>query len=213
MKHFTNLSEFHNNLKVGNKISIIEHQLIGDNEISKTDDTHYEGVITEVGEGYFNYRYKKPSAIIDMGQLYITETPWTGSGSLIRRKQTFCSVYHSTTFGESSTILFKNSNSCYTFALHPDEPSCCPVCKGSGMNYTTISTFGEKEKQISIGVCYDCKGKSVNKKEGKAIQKHIEELEASWCNCGSEDAYYVPDRKGEKHHWNCGCCHKLKQVG
>ena len=210
MKHFTNLAEFISQLKVDSKIAIVEHKLIND----KTDDTLYEGVITEVGQGYFFYKYKMPSAIINRSQLLNNaEIPWTGSHALLRKKESFCSIYQSNTYGKSSTILFKNCDTCYTFALHPDEPSCCPTCKGSGMNYTTISTLGEKEKQITINDCYDCKGKAVNKKEGKAIQKHIEELEALWCDCGEEDAYYVPDRRGQKHHWNCNICHKLKQMG
>ena len=210
MKQFTNLSEFHSQLKVDGKIVIIEHQLIGD----ETNDNEYEGTITEVGEGYFNYKYKKPSAIIDAGQLYITEIPWTGSHALLRKNELFCAVYHCNSFsGESSTILFKNSNSCYTFALHPDEPSCCPTCKGSGMKHTTISELGKSEKQISISSCYDCEGKPVNAEEGEAIQIHIEELEEMWCSCGGGDAYHVPDRPGVKHHWNCKRCHKLKQVG
>ena len=53
MKHFTNLTEFLQQLKVGNKISIIEHQLIGDT----TDDLHHEGIITDIADNYFSYEY------------------------------------------------------------------------------------------------------------------------------------------------------------
>lgn len=210
MKNFTNLIDFKNQLKLGNKLAIVSHTILSNGE---RDDVLQEGIICEVADNYFTYEYSSSFAKIKRTQLDQPETTWSGSSAHIKTDGSFCSIYHSNMLGESSTILYKSVDGCFTFAIHPDEPSCCPVCKGSGMNYTTISTFGEKEKQISIGVCYDCKGKSVNKKEGKAIQKHIEELEASWCNCGSEDSYYVPDRKGEKHHWNCGCCHKLKQVG
>lgn len=209
MKQFTTLSEFKQQLKVGAKISIIKHQLVGD----KTDDTQYEGVITEVEDNYFNFEYEIPSAIVKTSQWFQTEIPWTGSHALLRNNQSFCAIYHSTMFGVSSTIVFKNTAGCYTFALHPDTPSCCPTCKGSGMRHTTIHTSNEKEIQISIGSCFDCKGETVNEEEGEAIQIHNEELEAMWCKCDEQDAYYVPDRRGVKHHWNCNSCHKLKQVG
>ena len=209
MKHFTNSIEFTQQLKLGAKIAIIEHKLIGD----KTDDIRYDGTITDISDGYFSYRYSTGSAIITKTQWLQTEINWTGSHALLRIKASFCSVYHCNSFRESSTILFSSAAGCNTFALHPDIPSCCPTCKGSGMSYTTISTLGEQEKQISISSCYDCRGASVNAEEGEAIQEHVEELEAMWCKCGNEDAYYVPDRAGVKHHWNCGCCHKLKQVG
>lgn len=216
MKHFTNLTEFLQQLKVGNKISIIEHKLI--TEFTKftnntTDDLHHEGIITEVGDNYFSYKYETPNAVLTVTQWLETETPWTGSHSLIRKKEPFCAIYHSTMFGESSTIMFNSTNGCYTFALHPDTPSCCPTCKGSGMKYTTISTLGEKEKQISIGVCFDCKGESVNEEEGVEIEEKNERIKALFCECGHEDAYYVPDRNGVKHHWNCKACHKIKHFG
>jgi hypothetical protein len=211
MKHFTNLTEFLQQLKVGNKISIIEHKLTN----NTTDDLHHEGIIAEIGDNYFCYEYKTPHAVLTKTQWLQTETTWAGSLSLIRKKEPFCAIYHSKTFGESSTIMFNSINGCYTYALHPDKPSCCPTCKGSGMTYTTITTFGEKEKQISIGVCFDCKGEVVDEEEGVAIQEHNDQLKAMWCNCNTpiENSYYVPDRPGVKHHWNCGCCHKLRQVG
>jgi hypothetical protein len=209
MKHFTNSLEFILRLKVGAKIAIIHHDIIND----KIDDTQYEGIINEISDEYFTYTYKTNSAVITKTQWIQTEIEWKVSRAFLQNKVSFCSVYHCNSFGESSTILFNSASGCNTFALHPDAPSCCPTCKGTGMSYTTISTIGEKEKEISISYCYDCKGEAVDAEEGQAIQEHVEELKAMWCECDSEDAYYVPDRAGVKHHWNCGCCHKLKQVG
>lgn len=37
---------------------------------------------------------------------------------------------------------------------------------------------------------------------------------SDWCHCTkSDNEYYVPDSAESKHHWRCGICHKIVQVG
>ena len=51
----------------------------------------------------------------------------------------------------------------------------------------------------------------------KQIKKELELLQGLWCDCedSSHNNYYVPDGEGviEKHHWLCGICHKIIQIG
>ena len=49
------------------------------------------------------------------------------------------------------------------------------------------------------------------------VKREVELLQEFWCDCedGSDNDYYVPDGEGviEKHHWLCGICHKIVQIG
>jgi hypothetical protein len=211
MKQFTNLAEFKGQLKEGNKIEIISHTILTN---GSTDDIRFTGVVLEVFDNGFSYQYNNGSADIKTTQWDQTEITWSGSHALMKSDGSYCSVYHSELFGYSSTILFKGSTGCNTFAIHPDKPSCCPKCKGSGMNYTTISEWDKKEKQISISSCYDCKGLPVDEKEGKQIQVNIDAEAAMWCSCDNgHDSYYVDNTKRMKHHWRCKKCRKITQIG
>lgn len=210
MKKFTTLAEFKGQLKEGNKLAIVIHTIQPN---GKSDDQRYEGIVCEVDDNFFTYEYNTNTAKIKTTQWDQPEVKWSGSASLKKKDDRFCSVYHSNMFGQSSTIFFKGSAGCFTFAIHPDTPSHCPKCKGSGMSYTTIKELGEKEQQISIGTCFDCKGEAVNREEGKRIQKQNEAIDAMWCKCGHGDSYYVPDSKGMKHHWRCRKCKKITQIG
>ena len=210
MKQFTTLAEFKGQLKKGNKLAIISHQILPN---GKTDDTLYEGVVCEIFDNGFTYEYSTGQVNMKVTQWDEKEVKWFGSASLKKSSDCYCASYNSNTFGESSTILFKSVNGCYTFAIHPDEPSCCPKCKGSGINYTTYSEIGKPEKQISISSCYDCEGKSVDKDLGEFIRRKNETIDAMWCKCSHGDSYYVPDTKKMKHHWRCSKCRKITQIG
>ena len=52
---------------------------------------------------------------------------------------------------------------------------------------------------------------------GEQVKGEVELLQEFWCDCedGSDNDYYVPDGEGviEKHHWLCGVCHKIVQIG
>lgn len=212
MKHFKTLAEFIGQLKTGNKLAIVSHQILSN---GKTDDTLYEGIVDEIADNYFTFEYNNGASQIKTTQWLQEEIHWCGSAKLYTTNKSFCSVYNSNSgfFGQSSSILFKSAAGCTTFAIHPDTPSCCPKCKGSGMSYTTVSEWGKKEKEISIGSCYDCKGLPVDEFEGRQIEDKNAAIDAMWCKCGHGDCYYVPDTRGMKHHYRCRKCRKITQIG
>ena len=87
----------------------------------------------------------------------------------------------------------------------------CPSCNKGKMKITMIE--GEK-KMISYISCIDCGGTERIDEETKEF---LFKEKSTWCECEQpDDEYYVPDGvddECQKHHWNCGICDKIVQIG
>ena len=101
----------------------------------------------------------------------------------------------------------------------PPKMVKCPGCKGTGMmkiQSTTISPGKPDEKATTNILCVTCKGAAViTPAHMKALEREAE----LWCSCEKpdlENSTFCDD--GEcadcrKHHYHCGTCQKICQVG
>lgn len=100
----------------------------------------------------------------------------------------------------------------------PPKMVKCPTCKGAGIQTiesTTISPWKPVEKMSLKITCVICKGAAV---VSPAVIQALKREEAMWCRCGksSEDVIFHDDGEcGDchKHHYHCGFCQKICQVG
>jgi hypothetical protein len=100
----------------------------------------------------------------------------------------------------------------------PPKMVKCPTCKGAGIqdiHSTTISPGKPVEKAVTKIVCIICKGAAVvHPKVVKALEREA----AMWCRCEkpSDDIIFHDDFECgdcDKHHYHCGTCQKITQVG
>lgn len=94
----------------------------------------------------------------------------------------------------------------------------CPTCKGKGkqtLETTTISPGKPVEKLSMEITCVVCKGaKLITPQAQRALKREMD----LWCSCKtpSEDVIFHDDgecRQCRKHHYHCGTCGKITQVG
>lgn len=94
----------------------------------------------------------------------------------------------------------------------------CPACKGSGkqtIESTTISPGKPVEKTSVEITCVICKGARAIRQE---VKDALDREAALWCKCekSSDDVTFHEDnecRDCRKHHYHCGNCGKICQVG
>ena len=98
----------------------------------------------------------------------------------------------------------------------------CGSCK-NGKQTITITTIGSLNGQpptppsTSELDCFECKGKGIVPLGFNAKRKAAEE--AFWCNCGKSEGSQITFhddgecRTCQKHHYHCGNCGKITQVG
>lgn len=94
----------------------------------------------------------------------------------------------------------------------------CPTCKGSGeqnIECRTISPGKPVEISVTKITCVICKGAKVISQKVKRALKREADL---WCRCktSSESPDFHDDNECsqcQKHHWHCGNCRKICQVG
>lgn len=88
----------------------------------------------------------------------------------------------------------------------------CPICLGNKVQTISISE-DKKEEKVQIA-CVTCRGKGLVSEE---LVAQLEEERAKWCECRRpKDAYYVKanqHKELKKHHWRCGACDKVVQIG
>lgn len=101
----------------------------------------------------------------------------------------------------------------------PPKMVKCPACKGAGIQTiesTTISPGKPVEKSSTKIVCIICKGAAV---VHPRVVKALEREAALWCSCENADlsnSTFCDDgtcSDCEKHHYHCGACNKICQVG
>lgn len=94
----------------------------------------------------------------------------------------------------------------------------CPTCAGTGkqkIETTTISPGKPVEKTSIEITCIICKGaKTITEKAKRALEREAE----LWCKCTtpSDDVVFHDDgtcSQCRKHHYHCGTCKKICQVG
>ncbi len=101
----------------------------------------------------------------------------------------------------------------------PPKMVKCPTCVGTGIQTietTTISPGKPVEKSSLKIACVICKGAAVI---SPAVKKALEREAKLWCTCKKPDldnCTFCDD--GEcadcnKHHYHCGTCQKICQVG
>lgn len=93
----------------------------------------------------------------------------------------------------------------------------CPACNGAGIQTieTTMRSPGKVETSSLKITCVICKGAAV---VTPAVIQALEREQAMWCRCGksSDDVIFHDDGEcGDchKHHYHCGNCQKISQVG
>lgn len=98
----------------------------------------------------------------------------------------------------------------------------CFACDGKGRQSVSVTTIGKDGTSEAVAEisCIQCNGRkdlpAGSKKKHEADMKAIAAL---WCSCGRSDeapAIFHDDgtcRKCYKHHWHCGRCGKIVQVG
>jgi len=91
----------------------------------------------------------------------------------------------------------------------------CKVCKGTGKQTTTITTWGSDKVEKFESNCVWCNGTGQMTEQQLGNYNYDKNM---WCKCKDKtDAYYVPDgvcRCGiGKHHYHCNKCKKVTQVG
>lgn len=92
----------------------------------------------------------------------------------------------------------------------------CPDCKGKGKITVTITEAGKKGEKKWVTDCLTCQGVGkVTKEKNKAYKDYLN----MWCECENSpiEAWTFHD-DGEhpviqKHHYRCGICHKITQIG
>jgi DnaJ-class molecular chaperone len=96
------------------------------------------------------------------------------------------------------------------------EISTCPACHGSAKQPITVHTWTseglvEKEEKVN---CIWCNGKGVLADDRMAIYMHYADM---WCKChGKTPTVFYKDGEHPdlfKHHYRCGVCRKVKQIG
>ena len=92
------------------------------------------------------------------------------------------------------------------FILHK-----CVPCDGSGKSKIEVHSDG-KVDVVEI-LCVDCNGLGLSSLSEAQQTEKIAQAQALWCQCAKSDPVYVPDAPGMKHHWDCGECGRLVQVG
>lgn len=103
-------------------------------------------------------------------------------------------------------------------APKPPKMVKCPTCKGSGMQKIESRTHSPgKPVEIAFTniICIICKGAAV---VHPRVVKALEREAAMWCRCEkpSDDIIFHDDGEcGDcrKHHYHCGACGKITQVG
>ena len=205
---FSNLEEFKNSLKIGNKIKIIEANLLPSEKwiaedlgIAIIEEINLENfsVILKNGERATFDLISKKSEI--KGSFYFDKFP---------EMETTHQIYE-------NTITFKNPEyPTYTFALISEQKSYCPECNGTGIGTVTIQTFGEEGKNISIINCRFCKGLLISKEAALKIKKEKEVEDSLWCSCTVDYGVTYKARGSavcSKHHYICKKCKKIVQIG
>ncbi len=101
----------------------------------------------------------------------------------------------------------------------PPKMVQCPTCKGSGkqtLETTTISP-GKLTEKLSMEItCVICKGAAV---VTPAVIQAIKREADLWCSCKKPDFDNITFhddgecRDCRKHHYHCGACGKICQVG
>lgn len=94
----------------------------------------------------------------------------------------------------------------------------CPKCKSKGTVTIQSSTYKDGnfvQNDPVVIECITCNGKGGI---SEAQFNQIEVENRKWCDCDnpSESAvYWADDTHPEcsKHHWRCGDCGKIQQVG
>jgi hypothetical protein len=106
-------------------------------------------------------------------------------------------------------------------SVSPKPPKMvkCPGCKATGIQEiqsTTISPGKPVEKSVTQIICIICRGAAVvHPRVVKALEREAE----LWCSCEKpnlEDSIFCDDgtcSDCEKHHYHCGTCKKICQVG
>lgn len=90
----------------------------------------------------------------------------------------------------------------------------CPACKGNKKKVAYV-TEQRHERKLEM-TCLACKGAG---EVTDAQLKAIAAFQDSWCRCDNPDfeqaIFYDNGRHPDcrKHHWRCGDCGKILQVG
>lgn len=109
-----------------------------------------------------------------------------------------------------------------TTTTKPAAEVNCPVCKGAGKQtiQTTTHSYGKVEKSSFDMTCNICDGaKTMSKRRAQAILRSIKREQELWCSCKNADlmnSTFCDDgtcSDCEKHHFHCGTCNKICQVG
>lgn len=98
----------------------------------------------------------------------------------------------------------------------------CPKCEGTGTQTWTLKETDAKGNWIdSTQSTIDCLWCNAIGKVDDETLEQITYEDSLWCECEDEqeamlNAYYLEDGEHdelEKHHWRCGCCDKVLQIG
>lgn len=95
----------------------------------------------------------------------------------------------------------------------------CPTCAGTGKEKieSTLHEPGKAPQKSVLEIkCVICAGGGrITPRMKKAVETRVDDF---WCHCKtpSEDVTFHDDfecRDCQKHHYHCGTCHKISQVG
>lgn len=93
------------------------------------------------------------------------------------------------------------------------KSAMCPQCKGRKIITVTVHEHGKSEVRDFDTSCFTCHGRGqVSEAKGKEYADAV----ASMCSCETTDSAkwkYHPDTKAKKHHYTCGHCGKVTQIG
>lgn len=101
----------------------------------------------------------------------------------------------------------------------PPKMLKCPACKGAGIQTIETSTIspGKPVEKTSLKItCVICKGAAV---VSPAVIQALKREQAMWCTCknpiNSDVTFHDDGECGDchKHHYHCGDCQKICQVG
>ncbi len=87
----------------------------------------------------------------------------------------------------------------------------CIRCDGGGR--MKIGVHADSAVRSIEIACIDCDGGGAVKYTEEKQRALKAAMDAAWCHCDSRDPIYVPDTPGLKHHWDCGKCGGLVQMG
>lgn len=87
----------------------------------------------------------------------------------------------------------------------------CPSCKGTKKVTIKVISNGVREPDMELD-CVTCNG------TGEVRDGYTKALEDFWCHCGnpSGDVEFHDDGEGaacSKHHYTCGDCGRVLQIG